>query len=256
MKKHNSRIFAVVGISIALSIAAAQTAAQTFKIIGAAFIEAPPGRDKNLVPFSAGQSQEKAEVHAILSVNNGLLIDIARFSRDQSVMATGMYANKSTFTLGTVDISSFPRVSADGKSMLVSMSVSRLSDKPVVAINFAGTVKVRSARGTSNKSAKFIAKSGSLIELGLGDTKVAKIDGGTVTFEGSSALERVSAMKFVGADGKMNAGENVGSGRINDRYEVSYRFTTPLTDGRIEATLFEGMETNDVPVRLTITRPY
>lgn len=256
MKKHNLRISAAVGVSIALCIAATQLRAQTFKIIGATFIEVPPGRDKNLSPFFVGQTQEKVEVHAILSLATGRLVDIPGFSREQSVIATGMYANKATSTLGPVEISSLARVSSDGKSMLVSMAVSRLPDKPLVAINFAGTLKVRSARSTVSKSAKFVAKPGSSIDLGLGETKVAKIDGGTVTIEGGAALERIATIKFVRADGTSNVGEVAGSSRVNERYEVSYRFTPPLAEGRIEATLFEGLETKDIPVALTITRPY
>ena len=256
MKNHLLRMSLVAATVVALGSTATPLFAQTLKIIGATFIDAPPGRDKKLVPFAAGPSQEKAEVHAVLSVSKGLLVDMAGLSRDQAVSATGMHDNKSTITLGSVDVSSFPRVSADGKSMLISLSVSRLSDKPVAAINFAGTLKVRMASSTSTKSGKFTAKSGTLLDLGLGEIKVAKLDGNTVVIEGGSALERISALKFISADGKANAGENVGSGRMNERFELTYRFPVSLTDGRIEAAMYEGLETTDIPVRLTITRPY
>jgi hypothetical protein len=256
MKNSLLRSCFAAGVSIALGAALIQPCAQTFKIIGATFIEAPPNREKNLSPFHVGQTQEKAEVHAILSVTSGRLIDIPGFSREQSLTATAMYADKSTALLGPVEISPMARVSSDGKSMLVSMSVSRLSDKRVSAVNFAGMLKVRSARSTSVKSAKFTAKPGALIDLGLGETKVKTLDGATLTIEGSAALERISAIKFVGADGKSSVGELASSGRVNERYDRSYRFTPPILDGRLEVTLFDGMETNDIPVQLTIARPY
>ena len=35
------------------------------KVLGVTFIEAPPGKDKNLVPFAATGDMEKVEINAI-----------------------------------------------------------------------------------------------------------------------------------------------------------------------------------------------
>ena len=43
---------------------------------------------------------------------------------------------------------------------------------------------------------------------------------------------------------------------MNDRYELTYAFASTLTEGQLEASLFEGLESKDVPINLTVVRPY
>lgn len=246
-----SVLFAIAG-----SVAATTALGQSLKIIGASFIEAPPGRDKNLSPFLSGNTQERAEVHAVLSVTSGMLVDVAGMARDQQLVATGVLTNKSTVALGAVETSSFAKISADRKSMLVSLAISRFPDKPIIAVNFGGSLKIRTAKSVSNKKANFTPKAGTTLDLGLGSTTVLKVEGNTITLVGGYAMERLSALKFLTADGRSVPGESRGYSRMNDRYELTYAFASTLTEGQLEASLFEGLESKDVPINLTVVRPY
>jgi hypothetical protein len=242
-------------VALVSGIALAQST--DVKVIGASFFEAPPNRDKNLVPFGAGFGQEKVEVHAIISAKDRLLIDLQGMGRDQAVTATGMHANKSIVQLGGAEIGSFPKVSADRKMMSIAMSVSRLPDNVPTAVSFNGTINVRAARSQSQKSVKLTMQSGAALDFGIGDVKLAKYEPTLLKLAGGEGIERIASLRFVGADGRAIAGERAGYSRMNSRYEIEYKFAAPIAgDGKLEATLLDNVETLTVPIRVTVTKPY
>ncbi len=71
-----------LALALALSIAAStygQTPQIEIKIIGVSYLEAPPGRDKNLAAFGTFSSMEKVEVHAVASSKNAFFPENASF---------------------------------------------------------------------------------------------------------------------------------------------------------------------------------
>ena len=244
-----------VTVLVASLASAAYGQATTVKVIGATFVEAPPGRDKNLVPFAAGFGQEKVEVYAIISSKDRLFVDLQGMSREQSVTATGMLANKTMSQLGSAEIGGFAKVSADKRHMAITLSVTRLPDSVPLVVIFAGTVNVRVARGQSQKTVNFVPKVGTAVDFGIGDVKISSVDATSVTLAGGSGIERIAAMKFVSADGRATPAERSSYGRSNDRYEITYKLPSAAA-GKLEATLHDGLETISVPIQITATRPY
>jgi hypothetical protein len=226
------------------------------KLIGATFIEPPPGRDKSLVPFAAGSNQEKIEVYVVLSSRERFFLDTPGFGRDQSISVTGMLANKTMVPVGTADVTSFAKLSADKRHMTVTMGVTRLPDNVPVAVNFAGTLQVRVARGKSQKSTALNPKVGSTLDFGIGDVKVAGVERGNLSIAGGAGIERIESMRFVSLDGRTTPMERTTWGRVNDRFDVNYTLPPGQTAGKLEVTLHEGLEIINVPVKFTVTRPY
>jgi hypothetical protein len=239
-----------------LSASVVYAQSSTVKVIGATFLEAPPGRDKNLTPFSAGSSQEKVEVNAVVSVKDRMMIDIRGMGSDQSVTATGMLANKTIVPLGSADVGSFPKLSADKKFMSLTLSVARLPDTSPVAVSFVGNVNARVARGLVAKQSAFSIKPESPVDFGIGEVKVEKVEGSVISLRGGPGMERISAIKYISKDGKAHEGERTSWSRMGDRHSVSYKFGVPVTESKLEAALFDGLESVAIPVNITITRPY
>ena len=227
------------------------------KPIGASFVEAPPGRDKNLVPFGFfGNSQEKVEVHAVLSINGRLLIDLVGSSREQDVKSSAQFGDKSNVDIGSAEIASFPKLSADKKQMLITISVNRLPDKAISAVSFAGKIKVRSAAKLVNKTVNFEPKPGTKIDFGIGDVTIGKIEGSTISLKGGDGLENIAALKFISSDGRIVSAERAGYSRLGSNSEYEWRFTSPLTVGKLEAALYDGLDTVEVPIKLRVAKPY
>jgi hypothetical protein len=256
MKHFFSLLSAALGAAALLASAYVSAQTPNVKVIGVTFIEAPPARDKNLVPFGAGFGQEKVEVHAVLSIKDRLLIDLQGTGSDQAITASGTLPNKSVVALGSAKIGSFPKASADRKFMSISMEIDRLPDTVPIAATFSGSINVRVAKGTIQKSAKLSTQPGSTLDLGLGDSKVVKLEANTLKIAGGPGMERIASLRFTGNDGRAVTSERAGYMRMNERYEIEYKFAAPISDGKIEATLYDGMETVVVPIQITVTRPY
>ncbi|WP_162061449.1 hypothetical protein [Undibacterium sp. KW1] len=238
----------------------AEQAAVSVKQIGASFLEAPPGREKNLVPMGSMNAQEKVETHLIATFKNRLITDMPFFSNDSKVSAIAILSDKSTVELGPAEVSSFRKVSEDRKKTLISVSVSRLPDKPVAGIRFSGSVKVQVAISEVRKTAKFEAKVGSRPELGIGQISVAVLDANSFTLSGGEALERISAIKITKADGSTLTGQRGALSRQGEtdgvRVQTQWTFPGPVSSGKLDITMYDALETVDVPVSVVVAKPY
>jgi hypothetical protein len=238
----------------------AQQPPVTIKVTGATFLEAPPSRDKNLVPFGSFNEMEKVEVHAVLSFKDRIIADAPFFpSGDSSVKATATLLDKTSADLGSAKSSSFRKTSEDRKYSLISFSVSRLPDKPASSVMFAGTVKVSVAKRMRQKVANFEPKVGAKIELGLGETTITAVEANSFTLSGGDQLGQVAELKFIKLDGTKVKGERGSYGRRGGErvlVTMDWSFGSPISAGKLEATLFEGLETIEVPVKLSVAKPY
>lgn len=238
----------------------AQAPAYKVKQIGATFLEAPPGRDKNLVPFGSFGSQEKVETHAVVEFSNRIVADVPTFQSDAKVVASAIGSDKSVANLGTAEGSSFRKISEDRKKTLISMSVARLPDQKIAGVRFSGTVKFHVAKSESRASVKFEPKLGAKVVVGADSMTVSKIDGSVLTFAGGDWLKRIAAVKLVKADGGVLTATRTATGTVGGtdgiRVDMQWQFSGPLVAGKLELTLLDGLEAIDVPIDLIVAKPY
>lgn len=230
------------------------------KQTGALFIEAPPGRDKNLLPVGTFGSQEKVEAHAVIAVANRLIADLPTFGNDSSVKASAILPSKGQADLGSASVSSFRKVSEDGKKTLMSFSVSRLPDGGVSGVVFSGSVKLLIATSVKKTSAAFEPKEGQRLDVGLGHVVIAKIEPGALIFSGDDRLSAVAALRIVKSDGSVVTGERSAYSRQGGTQGMAitsqWRFNAPISSGKIEFSIYQDLTMLDVPVNLVVTKPY
>ncbi|KQZ34214.1 hypothetical protein ASD58_29040 [Duganella sp. Root1480D1] len=240
---------------------AAGVPAVTVKQIGATFMEAPPGREKNLVPFATLGAQESVETHAVIIFQDRLIADIPAFGNDDSkITASAIVPNKPQVSLGTVKASSFRKVSEDGKKTLVSLSISRLPDGGVRGVSFNGYLKLPVATSIARTSVAFQPKVGAKIDVGLGNSVISNIDSTSITLSGDERLMGIAAMKILKADGSTIIAERGGYSRENrtDGTAVSaqWRFSGPISAGKLEVSSYRDLTTVEVPINLIVAKPY
>jgi hypothetical protein len=239
---------------------AADTPSFSVKQTGALFIEAPPGRDKNLLPMGTFGSQEKVEAHAIVAFGNRLIAELPTFGNDSNVKATAILPGKGQADLGPATTSSFRKVSEDGKKTLFSFSVARLPDSGVSGVVFSGSVKLMVATGIKKTSTAFQPKEGHRLDVGLGNLSVAKVESDSLIFSGDERLSAVAALRIVKPDGSVMNGERSAysrqGGTEGTTVTLQWRFNAPISPGKIEFSIYQNLATLDVPVNLVVTKPY
>lgn len=239
---------------------AADAPSFSVKQIGALFVEAPPGREKNLFPMGTFGSQEKVEAHAVISFVNRLIVDLPTFGNDSNVNAIAILPAKGQTPLGPASTSSFRKVSEDGKKTLISVSVSRLPDSGVSGVVFSGFLKLPVASAIKKVSAAFQAKAGHRLDVGLGNVVVSKIESDSLTMSGDDRLSAVAALRIVKPDGSVAIGERSAYSRQGGTEgtvtSVQWRFNAPIAPGKIEISVYQDLATLDVPINLVVTKPY
>ncbi len=228
------------------------------KVMGVTFMEAPPGRDKNLVPFNVSGSIEKVEITAAASARSGLFTEwVNSFFDKGDVRVTAVFPDKSTQSLGQAELASFPKFSADARVRSFGLTISRLPDRPVSGLIFEGTVPLSIAKGTTKASQAFDPDRPGPVKLGGTEIiKQFKMDGKSVQFQGNDALLRIKNVSFKLASGQVVKAERAGWGRLNDEYNQTWKFDTALSRGELQTELYEGVETVRQPVRFVIGRPW
>jgi hypothetical protein len=232
----------------------------TVKQIGASFIEAPPGREKNLVPIGAFGGQEKVETHVVIMFKDRLIADLPVFGDDSKITATAILTNKTQVALGTANASSFRKVSEDGKKTLVSLSISRLPDEAVSGVSFNGSIKLPVATSIGRTSVAFQPKAGARVDVGLGNLVISNMDATSFTLTGDDRLTSISAIKIVKADGSTITAERGAysrqGGSTGTVVTSQWRFSGPLAAGKIEVASYRDLTTIEVPVNLIVAKPY
>lgn len=240
---------------------AAGVPAVTVKQIGASFMEAPPGREKNLVPFATLGAQESVETHAVIIFKDRLIADIPSFGSDDSkITATAILPNKSQVSMGTVKVSSFRKLSEDGKKTLVSLSISRLPDGGASGVTFTGYIKLPVATSIARTTVPFQLKVGTKVDVGLGNSVVSSIDSTSITLSGDERLMGIAGMKIIKADGSTITAERGGysrEGRVDGTaVSAQWRFSGPIGAGKLEVSSYRDLSTVEVPISLIVAKPY
>jgi hypothetical protein len=239
---------------------AADSPSVSVKPIGALFLEPPPGREKNLVPFGVFGSQEKVEVHAIVMLENRLIADVPTFSSASKVNATATLPDKTQVPLGTATTTSFRKVSEDGKKTQISFSIDRLPDSGVSRVAFKGFTTLTIASSIKRTRVDFQPKVGNRLDVGLGNLIVSKVETDSLTFSGDDKLTEIAAVKIIKPDGSVIVGERGSYGRIGNTeravVESQWRFNAPISQGKIEIAAYHELTTVEVPINLVVTKPY
>lgn len=253
------RLAVVLALSGALPVCA-QPMSVSVKQIGATFLEAPPNREKALIPMGAFSAQERVETHAVLTFKNRIVADLPLWGNDSKVAVAAILGDRTVVELGSAEVGSFRKISEDRRRTLVTLGVGRLPDKPVSGVRFSGMVKVNVAKGEVHKVSKFDPKVGATLDAGLGTVTVKAIDATSITFAGGDQLGRVAAMKLIKADGSAVAGQRGAYGRQGGgdgiKVESQWTFSGPIGAGKIDVTVYDGLELIDVPVDLIVAKPY
>lgn len=227
------------------------------KVLGVTFIEAPPGRDKNLVPFAATGDMEKVEVNAIATARSGMFTQWTNSFFDKGdVSVTAVFADKTTQSLGQADMGGFPKFSADTRSRSFSLAVNRLPEKAVSGLIFEGTVPLSVAKRTKQVVQAIDPNRPGAIKLGEVDIRQFKLDGKSLQIAGNDSLLRIKTLSFKPSSGPLVRAERGGWSRMNNEYQQTWNFDTNLTRGELQAELYEGMETVRQPVRFVVGRPW
>lgn len=240
--------------------AAADAPSFSVKQTGALFVEAPPGRDKNLLPMGTFGSQERVEAHAVVAFANRLIVELPSFGNDSNVKAIAILPGKGQADLGSANVSNFRKISEDGKKTLVSFSVARLPDSGVSGVAFSGSVKLVVASGVKKTSTAFQPKEGQQLDAGLGNLTVAKIESDALIFSGDDRLSAVAALRIVKPDGTVINGERSAysrqGGTEGTKITAQWRFNAPVASGKIEFSIYQQLTTLDIPVNLVVSKPY
>lgn len=227
------------------------------KVMGVTFMEAPPGRDKNLLPFGANGAMEKVEVTAIASTRGGLFTEWTNSFFDKGdVRVTAVFPDKSSHSLGQAEITGFPKFSADARARSFGLLINRLPDKPVTGLIFEGTVPLSIAKGTRKATQPFDPDRPGPVKLGGVEIRQFKMEGKSLQFQGNDSLLRIKTLAFKLPSGQVITAERGGWGRMNDDYSQTWKFDAALSRGELQAELYEGMETVRKPVRFVVGRPW
>ena len=246
--------------SLLLCVLASSSLAQAqridVKVIGASFFEAPPLRDKNLAIFATGSTQEKVEVHVILTSTVKRFTEAGSSFDKGDVKVTAVLPNKAMQSLGTAEIVSFPKFSADGKARTMSLSINRLPDQAVQGLIFEGNVPLSVAKGLTKSTAKFTPTSGTPVKFNDVAAVVSKIDGQTITLTGTQSLKRLNAVSIKLNDGRTIAAERRGWGSMNSEFHQEWAFSAPISAGTLNVDIFEELETIQHPIKVVVGKPY
>lgn len=259
---HTSTPFALrISIHLALTLffavsAYAQTPNIDVKIIGVTYLEAPPGREKNLAAFGTFSSMEKVEVHAVASSKNVYFPENAGFLEKGSITASAIATNGSSIPLGTADVNSFEKISADRRMRSLNLSVARLPDQAIKGIVFEGQLPMQTFKQLKVLEKKTEIKAGTSFSVEKIVVNIAKLEGKTLTIKGNADISQIASFTIKAPDGKLNAAKRSSYSRMNNDVTQDWEFGSTITPGAMVLELFEGMQEVKLPVRFVVGKPF
>ena len=254
--KHIGKLAVVLLAIGAYAGTSAQTPDVAIKVIGASYFEAPPNRDKNLAVFGAGTSQEKVEVQAVALSANKRFIEKPSPFQTSEITVTAILPNKSMLPLGTAELGSFHKTSADAKMRSVVLSVNRLPDQPILGLVFEGPLAVQISNGFTKASSKFEPRVGAAFSLNDVKISLAKIEGQVFSFKGDSSLARIRSIALKQSDGRIVAAERAGWSSMNSEEIHEWKFASVVTAGVLSAEMHQPIETIKIPLRVVVGKPF
>jgi hypothetical protein len=240
----------------------------TIKQIGAAFFEAPPDKENILVPMNArlpissSSTQVKVETHAVVIAKNRLMMASWVPTSTPTVKASAILLDDSSVSLGFAEVPNFRPVSDDQRKTLISMRIRRLPDKPVKRVVFSGTVRISVAKGISHKIARFDpGQEYPPINIGAGAVTMKAINSKSVLISGGEEVSRIAGVKITRFNDSVVLKGARGPffkrfGREGNVFEEEWVFNESIAAGEIDISVYDGADTMDLPVQLTVNKPY
>lgn len=226
-------------------------------IMGVTFLQAPPGRDKNLTAFGTFDTQEKVEVNAHLTSKSRIFVEGADSVFEQGdVKVTAFFPDKSSQSFGFANAAGFPKFSTNGKTRTINISIKRLPDRVVSGFLFVGTVPLTLAKSTKKFETAFDPNKPGAFNLGGALVSSFVHDAQKLELKGDSSLVRIKQIALKTPNGVVVNGERRGNSRMNNEYSQTWNFSVPVTKGQLQAEIYESLETINHPIKLTIGRPW
>lgn len=226
-------------------------------IMGVTFLQAPPGRDKNLAAFGTFDSQEKVEINAHLTNKSRIFVEgAASLFQEGDLRVTAFFPDKSSQSFGSAKASGFPKFSTNGKNRTINISIARLPDRPVSGFLFEGTIPLTLAKSTKKFEVAFDPNKPGAFKLGGALVSAFRLEGQKLELKGDSTLFQIKQIALKMPNGVVVNGERAGSSRMNNDYSQTWDFNTPVTKGHLQAEIYENVETISYPIKLTIGRPW
>ena len=147
----------------------------------------------------------------------------------------------------------FPKLTKDGKAVIVEMKARVVPAAGATDIHAKGKLALTTATGSKAVKVPNVALANDkTFKLGTGTITLSEVeasDGKTsVTFKGPLAVfAAIRGMKFLDAKGQPIESSSAGSGRMNDVAMASYRLTTAAKAVTLEIDQWQGMKPVVVP---------
>jgi hypothetical protein len=257
-------IIAVCGSATAI----ADPARVSVNLTGAAFFDAPPGNETVLVPPEARiptgnfVRREKVEAFAVAIFHNRLVTASSRWMYVPKIKATAVLTNNNAVDLGFADAVDFGAVSKDRRKMLISMRVDRLPDIPVKRVEFSGALKINVAKGIVHKTTRFDPGLENLhVNIGAGTVTLKTASTKSILVSGQNEVHQIAGIKIKiagnGASIEGSQGPHIKRpGPAGYVFDGEWLFNEPVAAGEIDISVYDGFETMDLPVRLSVNKPY
>jgi hypothetical protein len=147
----------------------------------------------------------------------------------------------------------FPKLTKDGKAVIVEMKARGVPAPGATEIQAKGKLALTTATGSKPVKVPNVALANDkTFKLGTGVVTLSEVEATegqtSVTFKGSlQVFAAIRGMKFLDAKGQPIEASSAGSGRMNDVAMASYRLSTAAKAVTIEIDQWEGVKPVVVP---------
>ena len=147
----------------------------------------------------------------------------------------------------------FPKLTKDGKAVIVEMKARGVPAPGATEIHAKGKLALTTATGSKPVKVPNVALANDkTFKVGTGVVTLSEVEATegqtSVTFKGPLAVfAAIRGMKFLDAKGQPIESSSAGSGRMNDVAMASYRLTTAAKTVTVEIDQWQGMKPVVVP---------
>ena len=259
--KTQIRLTTLAALALLCIKVGAAPADYTITQVAANFIEAPPSREKVLTLPMAFSSGELVETHVVVSFKNRLIVNSGYVRSSGKVSAVGILRDKSRMQLGSADLVNPNRISDDRRRGLFSMQINRLADKPLLGVTFEGRVPVTVAQSTRKVTLPFQAKVGFKLNSPVGEMAVSSVEPSVMVLDGNYSLPGLQGITLIMPNGTRSVGELGGYSSATtpkgSDTNSQWKFGQPVQQAsKVELSIYEGVETVELPLSLVVMRPF
>lgn len=261
-------LLAILAMLSAAIGSACADAGYTARIVGAQFAQAPVQNDKDMALYNLQHGG--AELGVLIGGPDKRKIigldEQASEDRLQVTLLRGEHSN------GKVEIDVWPffETTDDASHMLVELKLDNALDADTTGLKLGGALVITTARSRqSATTGKVSLQTGQRFELGPAQVEIGEVGkpawGGDqyaveIKLKSDEMLERIAELEFFDAQGKPLKSSRSGTSSFGfngvRKVEHSYRLERKTGRVTIEALYWQGLEEVEVPVNMTVVKPY